>query len=392
MGELNDSACRHAKPGVKLYRLHDMGGLYLEVLPSGRKTFRLSYRIAGKQRTLTIGEYPAVKLSDARKAALDARMAVRVGRDPKGAAPAADGSDRFATVAHEWFKAQAGAWKPSHAGRVWSRVERFLLPDLKDRGIREVTPRELLEVLRKIESPDSAKRVREYAASIWTFAIAGDMAEINPAAGLSKAMPKVPKQKPRPALSAETLPGFFGRLSRSQMDPVTNLCIRLLAHTAVRPGELIGGRWAEVSGDRWIIPAARMKMDRDHIVPLTPQALALLRSLKAVAAGKPRFAELKPDTMGKALNKMMGAGVVVPHGFRSTFSTIANDSNLWNPDAIERQLAHAPRNKIRAVYNRALYLEERTRLMAWYSDYLDAAEAEGRADAEKHSLDDLLSQ
>ena len=367
-----------------------MGGLYLEVLPSGRKTFRLSYRIHGKQRTLSIGEYPAVKLSEARRSALDARMAIRLGRDPKGAAPAEDGSDRFAAVAHEWFKAQAGGWKQTHASRVWSRVERFLLPDLGERGIRDVTPRELLEVLRKIESPDSAKRAREFAGSIWTFAVASDLAEINPAIGLSKAMPKAPKQTPRPALSAEQLPGFFGKLWGSQMERISNLSIRLLMHTAVRPGELIGARWAEVSGDRWIIPAARMKMDRDHIVPLSVRSLALLRELKGLAGAGARFADLKADTMGKALNKLMGTGIVVPHGFRSTFSTIANDSNLWNPDAVERQLAHAPRNKVRAAYNRALHLDERVRLMQWYSDYLDAAEAKGVADAERYSLDDLL--
>lgn len=380
MGELSDSACRHAKAGVKLYRLHDMGGLYLEILPSGRKTFRLSYRISGKQRTLTIGEYPAVKLSGARQAAIDARMAVRLGRDPKGAPPAPDGSDRLKTVAEAWYKAQAGAWKPSHASRVWSRVERFLLTDLGDRGVRDVTPRELLEVLRKIKAADSAKRAREYASQIWLFAIASDLAEINPAAGLSKAMPRAPKQKPRPALSAEQLPAFFDKLNRSQMDRTTNLAIRLLMHTAVRPGELIYGRWDEIHGARWIIPAAKMKMDRDHIVPLTPQALDLLRQLRAIAGKGERFAELKPDTMGKALNKMMGTGLVVPHGFRSTFSTIANDSNLWNPDAIERQLAHAPRNKIRAAYNRALHLEERERLMTWYSELLDKAAAQDDPD------------
>ena len=390
MGELNDSACRHAKPAVKLYRMHDMGGLYLEVLPSGRKTFRLSYRIHGKQRTLSIGEYPAVKLSEARRTALDARMAIRLGRDPKGAAPAEDGSDRFAAVAQEWFKAQAIGWKETHASRVWSRVERFLLPDLGERGIRDVTPRELLEVLRKIESPDSAKRARVYAGSIWTFAVASDLAEINPAIGLSKAMPKASKQIPRPALSADQLPSFFGRLSGSQMDRVTNLSIRLLMHTAVRPGELIGARWAEVSGDRWIIPAVRMKMERDHIVPLSTQALALLRELKGLAGAGGRFADLKADTMGKAINKLMGTGIVVPHGFRSTFSTIANDSNLWNPDAIERQLAHAPRNKVRAAYNRALHLEERAKLMQWYSDVLDVAKAKAVLEAQKADPDILI--
>lgn len=367
-----------------------MGGLYLEILPSGRKTFRMSYRVHGKQRTLTIGEYPGLKLSEARKAALDARMAIRVGRDPKGPTPAADGSDRFETVAGDWFKAQSGGWKPSHAGRVWARVERYLLVDLKGRGVREVTPCELLQVLRKIDSPDTTKRVREYAGAIWTFAIASDLAEINPATGLSKALPKVPRQKPRPALSADALPHFFGKMSRSQMEPVTALCIRLLAHTAVRPGELIAGRWDEISGTRWVIPAEKMKMDRDHIVPLSPQALAILRQLKVTATGA-RFAELKSDTMGKALNKLMGNGTMVPHGFRSTFSTIANDSNLWNPDAVERQLAHAPRNKIRAAYNRALHLDERIKLVAWWGDYLEAADAKGKADIEKYSLDDLLS-
>lgn len=386
MGELSDSICKAAKPEAKIYRLSDMGGLYLEVLPSGRKTFRVQYRLDGKQLTLTLGEYPAVGLMAARSAAVDARMMVKAGRDPKGPAPAEDGSDKFRTVAGQWYNANAGAWKGSHASRVWSRVERFLLPTLGDKSVRQITSKELLTVLQKVESADTCKRVREYAQAIWTFAVASDRAETNPAVGLSKALPKVPRQNHRPALTAEQLPDFFAKLRDSQMEPGTALCLRLLAHVAVRPGELIGGRWDEVQGDRWIVPGERTKMGRDLLVPLSKQVLAILAELKKLSGEGEFFARLTPDTMGKALNKMMGAGVVVPHGFRSTFSTIANESGLWNPDAIERQLGHAPKNAIRAAYNRALYLPERTRLMQWWSDYLIEAERKG----DKRDLSDLL--
>lgn len=360
-----------------------MGGLYLEVLPSGKRTFRMQYRIGGKQLTLTLGEYPAMGLQAARGAAVDARMLVKAGRDPKGPAPAPDGADTFRQVADEWFRAQAGGWKPSHATRVWGRVQRYLLPDLGARSVRQVTARELLDVLRKIgtdEKPkaDTVKRVREYASQIWTFAVASDKADTNPATGLSKALPRAPRQQHRAALSVDQLPAFFAKLSGSRMEPATALCIRLLAHTAVRPGELIHGLWSEVQGDRWIIPAERMKMQRDHIVPLSPQAQSILKELRAMNPKSARLApHLGPDTMGQALNKLMGKGVVHPHGWRTTFSTAANDAGIWSADAIERQLAHVEGNKVRAAYNRALHIEERTRLMAWWSDQLDAAEAEG---------------
>ena len=385
MGELTESICSRAQPEAKIYRLADMGGLYLEVLPSGRKTFRMQYRLEGRQLTYTIGEFPAVGLQAARSSAVDVRMMVKAGRDPKGPAPAADGSDKFRVVAGEWYAANAAAWKRSHASRVWSRVERFLLPDLGDRGVRKITSKDLLTVLQRIESPDTAKRTREYAQAIFTFAVASSKAEVNPAIGLSKALPRVPRNNHRPALTEGQLPDFFARLGRSQMEPATALCLRLLAHVAVRPGELIGAQWSEIQGERWIVPGERTKMGRDLVVPLSLQVLGILKDLRSLNPKGKQLADLTADTMGKALNKLMGQGVVVPHGFRSTFSTIANDSGLWNPDAIERQLGHAPKNAIRAAYNRALHLPERTRLMQWYSDQLDAA-AKSRTD-----LSDLLA-
>ena len=160
MGELTEPICSKAQPESKIYRLSDMGGLYLEVLPSGRKTFRMQYRLEGRQLTYTIGEFPAVGLQAARSSAVDVRMMVKVGRDPKGPAPAADGSDKFRVVAGEWYSANAATWKRSHASRVWSRVERFLLPDLGDKGVRKITSKELLTILQRIESPDTAKRTR----------------------------------------------------------------------------------------------------------------------------------------------------------------------------------------------------------------------------------------
>lgn len=380
MLKLNDAACRGAKPSDKIQRLSDGSGLYLEVLPSGKKTFRMQYRLEGKQLTLTLGAYPEMGLAAARGAALDARLAVKAGRDPKGKAPAPDAKDTFKAVATEWYEANAPAWKPSHSSRVWHRLERDLFPVIGDKGVATMTAPQVLEALRRIEdrgAVDTARRVRQHISGVFTYAIATGRCDQNPAFGLTAAMKKPPRGKHYAALAAEDVPDFFAKLARSQMVETSNLCIRLVMHTAVRTNELAGARWKDVQGDRWIIPGERMKMEQDHVVPLTKQSKAILRRLKELSTDD-HVAHLKPDTLGKALRKVVGTDVATIHGMRSLFSTLANDSGLWNPDAVERQLAHAPRNRVRAAYNRALHIEERARLMLWWSDWLDQREKEGR--------------
>lgn len=402
MGKLNDATCRGAKPKESLYRLPDGHGLSLEVRPSGSKAWLLYYRPqGGKPSYKTLGSYPAMGLAAARDAAMALRVGVKAGHDPRGPQAAEDGSDRFETVARLWFEANKGAWVPAHAARVWNRIEADALPDLGDKGMATITPQDVLAVLRKVEARgaiDVTKRLRQSVQAIFTYAVASGLANGNPAVGLNAALKRTPKARSFGFIPPEQLPWFFHRLHASKVRESTKLALLFVLHTACRSEELRGATWGEIQRDRWLIPGLRMKMDRDHQIPLTPQSKALLKRMKALAKGE-RLADLSYNAMHSALRKITGDAWRDPsgkpatvHGFRSTFRTAATDSEQWRDEAIERALAHVEKNKVKASYNRSEYWAERVRMAHWWSDFLDAAEAKGRAEAENHSLDDLLSQ
>lgn len=401
MGKLNDATCRGAKPKEKLYRLADGHGLSLEIRPAGAKAWLLYYRPGdGKPSYKTLGSYPAMGLAAAREAAMALRVGVRGGHDPRGPKPAADGSDRFDTVARLWYEANKDAWVPAHAARVWNRLATDALPDLGDKGVRSVTSQDVLEVLRKVEgrgAVDVTKRLRQSLQAVWTYAIASGLADANPALGLNAALKKTPKAKSFGFIPPDQLPWFLRRLEQSKVQEGTKLALLFVLHTACRSEELRGATWGEIQRDRWLIPAQRMKMDRDHMVPLTPQSKALLKRLKAIAKGD-KLADLTYNAMHNGLRKITGDSWRDPsgkpatvHGFRSTFRTAATDSEMWRDEAIERALAHVEGNKVKASYNRSLYWEERVRMAAWWSDYIDAAAVKGSAEADKFDLTDILA-
>lgn len=403
MGKLNDVTCRGAKPKDARYRLPDGHGLSLEVRPSGDRVWLLYYRVEGRGTYKTLGSYPAMGLSAAREAAMAIRVGVRAGHDPRGPQPAADGSDTFETVARLWFEANKAAWVPGHAARVWNRLETDALPDLGPKGVQSINSQDVLAVLRKVEARgavDITKRLRQSIQAIFVYAIASGLADANPALSLNAALKKTPKAKSFGFIPPEQLPWFLHRLQASQVQESTKLALLFVLHTACRSEELRGATWAEIQRDRWLIPAQRMKMDRDHAVPLSKQSEALLKRMKAIAQG-PRLVDLTYNAMHNGLRKITGDAWRDPsgkpatvHGFRSTFRTAATDSELWRDEAIERALAHVEGNKVKAAYNRSLYWDERIRMAAWWSDYIETAEKAGAADAERakrYSLDDLLS-
>lgn len=379
---LSETQIRTATARDKIHRLADGGGLNIEVMPSGAKVWRLFYRSNGKQRSMTLGRWPDVTLEDARGKTWVIKQGLKAGSDPQGATPAEDGSDKFATVARAWWDAQRPGWSEGHAQRVWSRIKDDLLPDLGERGMKQITGPELLGVLRKIEGRgaiDSAKRIRQYAGAVFTYAVASGKADQNPAFGLEKAMKRAPKVEHQPALPLASVPEFFRQFHKSQSAEATKLAILLVAHTAVRRSEMNDAVWSEIAGKEWRIPAARMKMSRDHIIPLSPKARAILKRLRQLAPeGQDRVALLTSNAMYSAVLKMGFKGRHSVHGFRTWFSTAAYDSGLWSSEAIELALAHVEANSVKAAYNRALKLDERRKLLEWWSDWLNQREEEGR--------------
>ena len=270
---------------------------------------------------------------------------------------------------------------PSHANRVLSRLEHDIFPPLGRRAIAAIEAPEILAALRAAEARgalDVAKRLRQHVSMIFRFAVAEGLVKRDPTVDLSHALAPSPPVKHMASLSSGELAEFFDRLRCYDGSEQTRVAIELMLHTMVRTADLRETRWSEVGRDAWRIPAARMKMSREHIVPLTPASQRLLRRLRELAGGSefvvPGEKPGKPisqNTMIFALYRMGYHSKLTIHGFRRTASTILNESGLWDAEWIERQLAHVEGNKIRAAYNAAQYLEHRRRMMEWWSKYLE---------------------
>lgn len=390
---LSDVKIRNAKASDKPRRLWDGGGLYLEISPSGAKLWRLKYRYQGKEKLLALGKLDVVSLREAREARNEWKKLLAKGLDPatvrkqtrREAAHRAASS--FEAVAREWYAKQAQVWVAHHASDVLRRLEADLFPDLGPRPIAEVTAPELLAVLRKIEhrgAYDLAHRILQVASQVIRYGVATGRCQRDPARDLRGALTPH-KAKNQAAVKPEDVPALlrgiaeYGKIGDRQ----TVLALRLLALTFVRTGELIGATWDEVDidGAIWIVPAERMKMRTEHVVPLSRQAIAVLNELKPLA-GESRFVlpgrnpdkPISNNTLLFALYRLGYKGRMTGHGFRSVASTILNESG-FRPDVIERQLAHCERNDVRGAYNRAEYMKERQAMMQQYADMLDALAA-----------------
>ena len=371
---LTDTACRNAKPTDKPRKLTDSGNLYLLVQPTGARLWRMNYRFQGKQKTLAFGKSPEVGLADARVRRDDARMILASGLDPADPRPV--DSVSFEEVARDWLKGRA-SWSRGHFARVMSRLEDDIFPQFGHMAISKIEAPTILAALRKVEdrgAMEIAKRLRQTIGQIMRYAIATGRASRDPAADLRGAMKESPRVRHMAALRDKDLPKFFEALGAYQGDARTKLAIEFVARTFVRTGELRFAKWPEIEGDLWRIPEERMKMKREHLVPLTPQCLDLLARLKEVSDGD-YICRLSENTMIYGMYRMGYHSRATMHGFRSTASTILNESGLWSPDAIERQLAHVSSNTVRSAYNAAQYMPERRRMMEWWNDYLDQKKA-----------------
>lgn len=393
---LSDSAIRSAKPSGKPRRLFDAGGLYLEVSPAGGKLWRLKYRFGGKEKRLALGAYPVIGLKDARDKRDKARKLLDAGVDPseqRKAEKAAGGeraANSFEVVAREWFAKQSTQWAPNHAGKIIARLERDLIPWLGARPIAEITAPELLKVLRRIEDRgalETAHRAVQNCGQIFRYAIQTGRAERDPAADLRGALtPWKPVH-----FASITDPVKVGELLRA-MDAVragliVKSALRLAPLLFVRPGELREAKWAEIDLDaaQWNIPAERMKMREPHLVPLSTQAVAILRDLHALTGtgphvfpGRTQRTAMSNNAVRLALRRMgYEKDQMSGHGFRAMARTILDEVLHVRPDYIEHQLAHAVRDPNGRAYNRTAHLPERRAMMQQWADYLDTLKAGG---------------
>jgi integrase len=395
---LTDTAARRAQPRPRPYRLADGQGLYLEVVPSGSRYWRLKYRFAGKEKRLAIGVYPAVSLAKARQVALQARGLLTDGIDPsvkkreKARELKRAAANSFEAVAREWHATMSPKWTPHHADDVIKSLDKDIFPAIGQRPIVDLKAPELLDAIRKIEKRgaiDIAQRVRQRCSSVFAYAIGSGFVENNPITGM-KGIFATRKKEPRRMLPRAELPDFLRKLESHKGDRLVQLALRLVVLTMVRTVELRGARWDEFDFEKklWSIPAERMKMRIPHIVPLSRQAVAALKELKPITGHYElsfpgRSDNRKPiseNTMLYALYRMGYHRRATTHGFRALASTILNESGKWSADAIERQLARRERNAVRAAYHRAEYLDERTRMMQWWADFLDTERAKAGDD------------
>lgn len=393
---LSDAAVRNAKPKSKPYKIADGEGLFLLVMPNGSKYWRLKYFFDGKEKTLALGVYPDIALADARDRRAQAKKLLANGADPSKAKKHAkhlaslNAANTFEAIAREWYDQKKHEWSPKTAGMVLDRLERHILPKLSQRPISEINAPEILAVLRVVEGAgalEMARRVMHICGQVFMYAIATGRAERNPVMDLRGAL-KSPVVKHRAYLKEAELPTYLERLASYVGTPLTKLALQFLLLTFVRTTELRAARWEEVYWDKseWRIPAERMKMREEHIVPLSTQAIAVLRELQKHSGAQQYIfpSETNPvtfmseNTMLYALYRMGYRSRATGHGFRSTASTILNE-NGFRPDVIERQLAHSERNSVRAAYNHAQYLPERREMMQWWADFLDRMAAKNRS-------------
>lgn len=373
---LSDAKCRNVKPTGKNQKLSDGGGLYLLVLASGGKSWRLAYRFGGKQKALMLGRYPAVSLAQARAARDNAKAMLAAHKDPGSK----EVTETFEAIALRWHATNKSLWVKAHAERVLARIDRDVLPEIGHRPIGEIEPAEIVALLRKVEERgalDISKRLRQSIGAVFRFAIAEGKAKSNPAADVGDALKPKPKVKHFASLKAEAIPDLVKAIHTYDGEDRTRLALLLTLHTFVRTNETRFARWSEIEGldgdaPLWRIPKERMKMGREHLVPLSPQVVAILRELRPLSDEATLFGGMSQNTMIFALYRMGYHGRLTVHGFRSMASTVLNEHG-WNRDWIELQLAHAEENEVRGAYNAAEYLSGRREMMRWWSDYLSPA-------------------
>ena len=399
-------AVKNAKPRGKPYKLADGMGLSLLVEPTGAKLWRFRFRYGGKESMVSFGAWPEVSIADARAQRDDARRQLREGINPSASRKLARierevaSGNTFRAVAADWIEANRNQWIESHVVRVQASLDRDILPTLGDRPIADITAAEVLAVVRKVEKRDAldqAKRLLQRLTSIFALGVSSLRCPVNPARELGGALKKAPKVKHRASLALDALQDYFERFAKLTGDQATKAVLALLPLTVVRVSELVNAPWAEFDLDNalWIIPAERMKISREHRVPLSRQAVEMLRTIKPSDSKPGALVFPSPSDHRRPLSinapllalRRMGYAAdqrravrprqtqagpeLTLHGWRSTFSTWAYETG-YDGNVIEITLAHVDKNAVRAAYNNATYMDKRRQLLQDWADMLDA--------------------
>ena len=382
---LNDMQIRRAKPEDKPYTLGDGQGLSLLIEPNGSKSWRFRYR--GKPKMISLGVYPTITLADARSRRDEARKLVAEGKNPSEVrkeqklALQTESENTFEKIAREWHQLKSAKWSAGYASDIMEAFKNDIFPYVGTRPVGEIKPLELLNVLRKIEKRgalEKMRKVRQRCSEVFRYAIATGRAEYNPAADLSSAL-EVHQSNHFPFLKADEIPEFLRALESYTGSKIVQIATKLLMITGVRTIELRAALWQEFDLDNaiWEIPAERMKMRRPHLVPLSTQALDLLNELKTMT-GNYRYVfpgrndpskPMSEAAINQLIKRLGYGGRLTGHGFRHMMSTILHDAG-FNSQYIELQLAHVDSNRIRGTYNHATFIEERRKMLNFFSSTL----------------------
>jgi integrase len=399
---LTDTAVRNAISRNKPYRLTDGGGMYLEVSPAGGKYWRLKYRFAGKEKRLALGVYPAVSLADARKKRDAARDKLAAGIDPSEARKAEkrtlrlNAENSFEAIAREWQSKYAPTWSAGHGARILRRLEVDAFPWIGGRPISELTPPEVLDVLRRVEKRgalETAHRLRDNIGQAMCYAVATGRAPRDITVDLRSALPPVQKKHFAALTDHKQVGGLLRAIEIYSGTLPVSCALRLAPLVFQRPGELRAAEWAEFDLDlaTWEIPAERMKRTKQgkasggaHIVPLSSQAVAVVRELQPLT-GTSKFLfpsvrtkdrPMSDNTVNAALRRLGYDGdTMTGHGFRAMARTILAEELGVAAEIIEAQLAHAVKDPLGRAYNRTTFLKERRAMMQRWADYLDELKA-----------------
>jgi integrase len=404
---LTDTAIRNAKPREKPYKMGDSLGLFLLVAPTGGKLWKLKFRIDGKEKKLSLGSYPAVSLTKARKKRDDARKELAAGADPALEKRLAklrrreDAANTFSVIAREYFEKRAGDGDKAWSEATLKKNEWLLAlvaPAIGKRPIADIQPFEVLEAVRAIArrgNRETARRALQMSSAVFRFAVATARLASDPVRDLKGALPAPSTRNHAAILDPVKLGELLRAIDGYSGNTSTLFALQLLPHVFTRPGELRQAMWQEIDLDAavWTIPAGRMKMRRAHHVPLSRQALAILKAAKALTSRetghifpsiRSSARPISNNTMNAAMRRMgFASDEVTAHGFRATASSLLNEARdrrgkpMWSADAIERALAHGDDDRIRGIYNRSPYWAERVEMAQWWSDYLDKLRAGG---------------
>ena len=386
---LTNNEILKAKPREKDFTLHDGDGLFLLVKTTGKKLWRFRYQRpnSGSRTNLSLGSYPALTLATARQIRDQHLTTLAQGMDPQQQQELASEQRQieldsiFSTVAANWFQIKSRSVTEDYAKDIWRSLDKDVFPAIGSIPVQEIKARTIVEALEPIKARGALETVRRLVQrvnEIMIYAVNTGLIDANPASGVGMAFEKPIKQN-MPTLRPEELPRLMRSLVMSNLSVATRCLIEWQLLTLVRPSEASGARWAEIDLDAklWTIPAERMKAKREHIVPLSPQALAILEVMKPISAHRTHVFPSRNDpkkpmnsqTANAALKRIGFGGKLVAHGLRSIASTALNEQD-FSPDVIESALAHTDKNEVRRAYNRSIYLEKRILLMDWWGIFV----------------------